>query len=82
MILGISFDSLEANKAFREKFELPFDLLCDTDKSVSIAYGAAEDSSSTPSRITCLIDGKGVVAKVYDSVTPAEHAAEVLADLN
>ena len=40
MILGASFDSPEENKAFKDKFNFPYDLLCDTGKSMGIAYGA------------------------------------------
>lgn len=82
MILGISFDDPAANRAFRDKFSFPYDLLCDTDKSVGLAYGAAEDASAGhPARISYLIDPDGKVAKVYGKVAPAEHPDEVLADL-
>ena len=63
-------------------FDFTYDLLCDTDKSVSIAYGAADDdTASHPSRVSYLIDGDGKIAKVYESVTPADHPDQVLADL-
>ena len=39
MILGASFDTPEENRAFRDKFNFPYDLLCDTGKSMGIAYG-------------------------------------------
>lgn len=82
MILGLSFDSPADNRAFREKFSFPYDLLCDTDKSVGIAYGAAEDASAGhPARISYLIDPEGRIAKVYGKVVPVEHPDEVLADL-
>ncbi|MBT3341476.1 MAG: peroxiredoxin [Gemmatimonadetes bacterium] len=81
IILGISFDSAEDNRAFKEKFDFPYDLLCDTGKTVSIAYGAADDQASHPSRVSYLIDPAGKIAKVYESVTPADHPDEVLADL-
>jgi peroxiredoxin len=57
-------------------------LLSDSDKSVSIAYGAAaDDSAGYSSRISYLIGTDGKVAKAYAKVTPAEHPDEVLADL-
>ena len=82
VILGISFDSTDDNKAFKEKNGFPYDLLCDADKAVSLVYGAAEVSSSRPSRISYLIDGNGQIKKVYESVTPADHPGEVLKDLS
>ncbi len=82
MILGISFDSPEDNKAFKEKNNFPYDLLSDVDKTASVAYGAASDTSaSKPSRISYLIDAEGKIKKAYESVKPADHPDEVLADL-
>ena len=80
-MLGISFDTPADNKAFWEKNDFPFPLLCDTDKSVSILYGAADSSSSNPSRISYLIDAQGKIQKAYGSVTPSEHAEEDVHDL-
>jgi peroxiredoxin Q/BCP len=80
--LGISFDSPEANKAFRDKFDFPYDLLSDTDKSASIAYGAAADNAAkNAARISVLIGPDGRIAASYGTVKPAEHPDQVLADL-
>jgi len=81
VILGISFDSQEANLKFAEKQDFPFLLLCDTDKSIGIAYGAADASSRTPKRISYLIDEDGKILKAYAKVSPAAHPQEVLSDL-
>ena len=70
------------NRAFREKFDFPYALLCDTDKQLGIACGAAADASAGhPKRITVVIGPDGKVAKVYDAVKPAEHPQQVLAAL-
>ena len=37
-VLGISFDTVEENRAFAEKFDFPFRLLCDVERSVGMAY--------------------------------------------
>ena len=80
--MGISCDTPADNLAFQEKFNFPFDLLCDEDRTVSIAYGAAESpETSHPARISYLIDPQGKIAKVYGKVVPAEHPEQVLADL-
>lgn len=78
MILGCSFDAPEANKAFRDKFDFPFDLLSDPGREMSIAYGAADSESPRPKRISVLIDATGKVARRFDKVTPADHPDEVL----
>lgn len=81
VILGVSFDTPEDQKAFKDKFDFPYDLLADTDKKMSIAYGAADPSSEKPKRISVLIDANGLVEKIFDPVVPAEHPDEVLAAL-
>ena len=76
--MGCSFDAPGDNKAFKDKFDFPFDLLSDTDKSISIAYGAANDESPRPTRISVLIGPDGKVVRRFDTVKPAEHPEEVL----
>jgi len=80
VICGVSFDTVDDNRAFRKKFDYPFLLLCDTDKQLSIAYGAAaDDLAKNPKRITVVISADGKVSLVYATVKPAEHPQEVLA---
>ncbi|MFT4842161.1 MAG: peroxiredoxin Q/BCP [Planctomycetota bacterium] len=80
VICGVSFDTVADNHAFREKFDYPFALLCDTDKQLGIALGAADDDSATHAkRITVVISPDGLVSHVYDTVKPAEHPEQVLA---
>ena len=80
VICGVSFDTVADNHAFREKFDLPFALLCDTDKQLCIACGAAADASAGyPNRITVVIDKTGQVQQVFTDVKPANHPQEVLA---
>jgi peroxiredoxin Q/BCP len=80
--LGVSFNSIEENAAFAKKETLPFCLLCDTDRSVSLAYGACDDPKAQyPERVSVLINEQGRVERLYQSVDPRDHAARVLADL-
>jgi peroxiredoxin Q/BCP len=80
-ILGISFDTQEANAGFAKKFNYNFPLLCDTDRKIGLAYGATDDPrASTAKRISYLIGADGKVKKAYATVKPAEHPAEVLQD--
>lgn len=81
-ILGVSFDSVAENAAFAKKFSFPFLLLCDTDRTIGLAYGACDDAKAGYARrISYLIDENGKIQKAYDSVSPRSHPAEVLADL-
>ena len=80
MIMGVSFDTPAANKAFAEKYQFPYNLLCDVDKLVGIAYGAADDASARAARrISVLVDPDGVVHKVWPKVDTKAHPADVLA---
>jgi peroxiredoxin Q/BCP len=80
-VLGVSFDAPEANKAFKEKFDFPYDLLSDVGRADSIAFGAATAESERPARVSVLIGPDGKVAVAYETVKPPEHPDQVLADL-
>ena len=84
-MLGISFDQPADNQAFRQKFDFPFTLLSDPDKTVGALYEAlrAPDDkfANFSQRISYLIDPAGVIVKAYEVTDPAGHAGEVLADL-
>ena len=80
-VLGVSFDSPADNKAFKEKFGFPYDLLSDGDKGASIQFGASDGSPGNASRVSVLIGPEGEIVKAYEKVTPAEHPEQVLADL-
>lgn len=78
----MSFDSTEANKAFRDKQAFPYDLLSDLDKSASIAYGVATAEDPRTPRRSVLIAPDGRIAASYATVKPADHPDRVLADLD
>ncbi len=80
-VLGISFDTPEANKAFRDKFDFGFTLLSDPDHTVAEAYDVGGPDDAIARRISYLIDPDGTVARVYEVADKAAHAGEVLADL-
>jgi peroxiredoxin Q/BCP len=82
VILGASFDPVEANCAFAQKFNFPYKLVCDTTHEVGKAYGAYDPAeASWPRRISYLIGPDGRIARAYAKVKPKDHPAEVLADL-
>ncbi len=79
--MGISIDPTGDNKAFKEKFDFPYDLLSDEDLSMTKAYGVDVTDSGRSSRKSVLVGPDGKVAVAYDPVVPAEHPDQVLADL-
>ena len=56
--------------------------MSDEDGTVSIAYGVSEPDSPRSPRKSVLIGPDGKVAASYNAVTPADHPAEVIADLD
>jgi peroxiredoxin Q/BCP len=82
--VGISTDSVTSHKKFKEKYNLPFSLLADTDHQVCEKYGVWAEKKMMGKkffgilRTTYLIDKNGNIAKVFEGVKPAEHSQEVL----
>ena len=56
-------------------------MLSDLDQVTGAAYGVLQADKPYPARFSFLIDPDGNIAKVYDTVVPAEHPDQVLADL-
>ena len=87
MIIGVSPDTAKKHCRFKQKYDLPYTLVADTDHAVSEAYGVWQQKSMFGhkymgiARTTFLIDPDGRIAKVFEGVKPTEHAAEVLAEL-
>jgi len=81
-ILGVSFDDPAKNAEFVAAESFPFRLLSDQSRSLSVAVGAADTTDQTVARrISYVVGPDGKVARVYDTVTPATHADQVLKDL-
>ena len=81
-VLGVSVDDEIAS--YHLKFDLPLDLIADTDKSIVEKSGAWAKRHVWRKymgtfRKTFLIDEKGKIVKIFDKVKVSEHADEVLA---
>jgi thioredoxin-dependent peroxiredoxin len=82
VVFGVSFDTPAENKAFAEKFSFNYPLLCDTDRKVGIAYGAADDAkASNARRVGVVIDPQGKIREWHAKVNAATFPTEVLARL-
>ncbi|HKK65442.1 MAG TPA: thioredoxin-dependent thiol peroxidase [Clostridia bacterium] len=84
VVLGISADSVKSHAGFSQKYELPFHLLSDPEKSVIKAYGAWGEKKMMGKtyegilRSTFVIDEQGSISKVFNKVKTAEHGSELL----
>jgi peroxiredoxin Q/BCP len=86
-VVGVSPDGVESHARFRDKHGLNFPLLADPAHRVAEAYGAWRQKtlygrkSIGIQRSTFLIDGQGVVRRVWRKVQVDGHDSEVLAAL-
>ena len=79
-ILGVSFDTVDENKAFAGKFTFPYPLLSDPSRAMGLQYGAADDAKSGyAKRIAYLIGPDGKVRNVFPKANTSTFAADVLA---
>lgn len=88
VVLGVSTDAVKSHEKFVTKFKLPFTLLADEDKAIVHSYGVWGEKTFMgrkymgTNRVTFLIGPNGEIKKVWTSVKPEEHAAEVLAAIS
>jgi thioredoxin-dependent peroxiredoxin len=84
-VLGISTDTLESHRRFKEKMGFPFELGSDEDHAVAALFGAWKRknmygrSMMGIERSTFLIDAAGAIRREWRKVRVKGHAAEVLA---
>ena len=83
-LLGVSADSAKAQAKFIEKYDLPFPLLADEDKSVIQAFGVWGPKKFMGKeydgihRTTFVIDENGIIEEVISDVKTKAHAAQIL----
>ena len=83
-LLGVSADSAKAQSKFIEKYDLPFPLLADEDKSVIQAFGVWGPKRFMGKeydgihRTTFVIDENGIIEEVISDVKTKAHAAQIL----
>jgi peroxiredoxin Q/BCP len=79
-VYGVSLDSPESHRRFREKYNLNFPLLTDEGGRAADALGVLRESGKSANRVTFLLDSNGRIARVYPEVSPETHADEILED--
>lgn len=89
-VIGVSPDTVEAEKKFAEKFDLDFTLLADADHAVAERYGTWVEKSMYGKkymgvqRATFIIGPDGKIARAFPKVSPKTHddvVLEALAEL-
>ena len=79
-VYGVSLDSPESHREFREKYILNFPLLTDEGGRASEALGVLREDRKRTKRVTFLLDPEGRISRIYPEVTPDSHAEEILED--
>lgn len=87
-ILGVSPDSVESHAKFREKHNLNFPLLADTDHKMAEAYGVWREKTNYGKtyvglvRSTFLIDEDGNIQDILDNVKATGHVQRLIRNLS
>jgi thioredoxin-dependent peroxiredoxin len=79
-VIGVSTDECPDQKAFVDKYGLPFPLIADATHDVARAYGVL-GPHGTARRATFLLDAAGKVVDVVEGVPPDQHVARARAVL-
>lgn len=80
-VIGVSTDSVEAQKKFKEKNNFPFTLLADSDKKVMKAFGQEPGITGFASRQAFLINKEGKIVWRDLKASTKQQAEDVLAAL-
>jgi peroxiredoxin Q/BCP len=84
-VIGVSRDSLASHAKFRAKYDLPFELVSDTDEKLCGLFDVIKDKNMYGKKVrgiersTFLVDADGVLRKEWRKVKVDGHVAEVLA---
>ena len=83
-VVGVSKDSAASHKKFREKYDLPFNLLSDTSTQMLQAFGAWGEKKMYGKTVmgtirrTFIFDEDGILERIIEKVDTKNHAAQIL----
>ncbi len=83
-VVGISTDDEKSHKKFETKYQLPFPLIADADKSISESYGVWVEKNMYgklymgTARTTFLIDKNSIILKMIEKVDTKNSSQQVL----
>ena len=86
-VIGVSPDSPGSHTKFRAKYQLPFTLLADQDKTLATAFGVHREKKNYGRtyvgivRSTFVIGADGTLEQIFDNVRAKGHVERVLRSL-
>lgn len=76
VLFAISCDTVNEQKKFVEKYNIPYDHLSDTSKEISKLYSGL-NIVGLPKRSTFIIDRTGRIKKIYHNINVEIHGKEI-----
>ncbi len=86
-IIGVSPDSEKSHENFSKKYELPFDLIPDTEKKILNDYGVWGEKQMYGktymgvNRTTFIISEDGTIEKIISKVKTKDHTNQILEEM-
>ncbi|RYE33848.1 MAG: thioredoxin-dependent thiol peroxidase [Sphingobacteriaceae bacterium] len=83
-VIGISTDDEKSHKKFETKYNLPFPLIADTDKSIAESYGVWVEKNMYgkvymgTARTTFLVDKNSIIRKIIEKIDTKNSSQQVL----
>ena len=83
-VVGVSKDSVNSHKKFKERHNLPFTLLSDTSTEMLQAFGAWGEKKMYGKTVmgtirkTFIFDENGILTEIIEKVDTKNHAAQIL----
>lgn len=83
-VIGVSNDNVKKHKKFEDKYQLPFPLVADEDKTIVELYGVYGEKKFMGktymgiTRTTFLIDEKGLINNIIEKPDTANQSQQVL----
>jgi len=85
-VIGVSPDSDKKHENFKAKYELPFELIADTEKKLLNEFGVWGEKKMYGRtydgvfRTTFIINDKGIIEKIFKKVKTKDHTKQILED--
>ena len=77
-VVGVSIDSVESHSQFAARYQIPFPLLADPDKTIVKAYKALKAFGLFTSRVTFVIDREGIIRGSFShQLSARKHLEDV-----